>query len=102
MKLRPKSEYFYPDIVNIFPEETLQLNENKGKILLVDDEPDALLFLKELLQNECYKVESAISGKAALTALAKQPMDIMITDVRMLGMDGIELIKQAGQLQPSL
>ncbi len=78
------------------------MTEIKGKLLLVDDEPDILLFLKELLQYESYQVMTALSGVAALAELAKQQIDIIITDIRMPGMEGIELIKNAGELQPSI
>ncbi len=65
------------------------------RLLIVDDEVDALRGLQELLKEEGYEVMIAQSPKAAMDALDLADVDLIITDLRMPGMDGIELLKAA-------
>lgn len=74
----------------------------KEKILVVDDKKDICEMLCELLEEEGYKTASAQSGNAALKKLAEGPFDIMIVDLKMPGMGGIEFIKEAKQTQPEI
>lgn len=68
-------------------------NESKGNILLVDDLPENLQLLSELLKNLGYTVRSVTSGKMALkTVKAKRP-DIILLDVKMPEMDGYQVCK---------
>ncbi len=60
------------------------------KILLVDDEPDILEFLSYNLKKEGYNVSTANNGKEALLAAKKQIPDLIILDVMMPDMDGME------------
>lgn len=64
------------------------------RILIVDDEPLIRATLCEFLQDE-YEVSSAGSGPEALERLAAQPVDLLISDINMRPMNGIELIEQA-------
>jgi DNA-binding NtrC family response regulator len=64
------------------------------RILIVDDEPLTRQSLYEILKFEGYKVNTANNGLEALESIEKSPPDIMITDMKMPGMDGIELLKQ--------
>src|ERR1035437_4490088 len=63
---------------------------NSQKILLVDDEQDILEFLSYNLKKEGYTVFTANNGKEALTVAKKENPDLIILDVMMPGMDGIE------------
>ncbi len=64
------------------------------KILLVDDETLILKSLFHLLESRHYTVVVAASGVQALEAVQKTNFDLIITDMRMPGWDGIETIKQ--------
>ena len=64
---------------------------NKGRILLVDDEEDILEFLSYNLRKEGYKIKTASNGKSALKILEKFNPDLIILDVMMPEMDGIEV-----------
>jgi YesN/AraC family two-component response regulator len=75
---------------------------NKGKLLIVDDEPDFVESLEWQLTKRGYEVQVALSGDAALDVLRSERIDILIADIRMPGMDGIELIRRAGALAPDL
>ncbi len=73
-------------------------------ILIVEDErpvADALTRVLRTPQSGRYRVASCESGMAALAALQAERYDLMITDLRMPGMNGIELIERARQISPS-
>jgi len=76
--------------------------EESNTILVVDDEPDILFFIKKLLEGNGHSVCTALSGQEGMDILSRSPVDILITDIRMPGMDGIELIKRAVQCQPGI
>ncbi|HEY4644577.1 MAG TPA: response regulator [Bacteroidota bacterium] len=65
----------------------------RKKILLVDDELSIALVLKGVITDQGYNVEVAHSGEEALEALKKSDPDLLITDIKMPGMDGFELIR---------
>ena len=62
-------------------------------ILVVDDEPNYLVVLSELLKDEGYEVFTAQSGEKGLEIAKENDLDIIITDMRIPGMDGLELLK---------
>lgn len=66
------------------------MKKSKIKILLVDDEPDILEILSFNLSNEGYQIFTAENGKEALDVAVKQLPDLIILDVMMPIMDGIE------------
>jgi putative two-component system response regulator len=65
------------------------------KILVVDDDPAICKLVARWLQNDGYRYATADSGPAALQALAGSSFDLMITDINMPAMTGIELLKKA-------
>ncbi len=67
--------------------------ELDSKILLVDDDEDNLKIVRKLLEKEGYHVESASSGADGLRALDHYRPDLVLLDVNMPGMDGIETIE---------
>ncbi len=72
------------------------------RILLVDDEPDILDVCKRILATEDYQVETAQSGHAALKQMKQQPFDLLVTDIKMPGMDGLELVQAVKQIAPHI
>ncbi len=72
----------------------------KGKILIVDDEATTRLSLAEILQLEAYRVTIAESGEKALEFLEDEAFDLMLLDIKMPGIDGVEVLKRAGQILP--
>ena len=64
------------------------------KILLVDDDPDILEIVSYNLSQEGYKVHTANNGKDAITKAKKELPHLIIMDVMMPGMDGIEACEQ--------
>ena len=73
-----------------------------SKVLLVDDEPRILLLLQSLLKTNKYEVETARDGNAALEIVRTKDVDIVVTDLRMAPMDGMELFREIKRLRPSM
>jgi putative nucleotidyltransferase with HDIG domain len=63
-------------------------------LLLVDDEPSVLSALRRLFRTQGYQVRQATSGAEGLTLLRDQPADLVISDMRMPGMDGALFLEQ--------
>lgn len=72
----------------------------KGNIIIVDDEATARMSLAEILQLESYRVAIAENGEKALELLEDETFDLMLLDIKMPGIDGVEVLKRAGQIQP--
>ena len=64
-----------------------------ARILVIDDERAIRNTLKEILEFEGYTVDVAADGKSGIEAAGKQPYDLVFTDVKMPGMDGIEVLE---------
>jgi two-component system, NtrC family, response regulator GlrR len=67
---------------------------SKGYLLLVDDDPDLLKLLALRLKATGYRVATAESGERALAMLASERPDLVITDLRMTGIDGMQLFRE--------
>ena len=70
-------------------------------VLCVDDEPSILSALKRVLRSEDCKVLQAGSGTEALALLEQHPVDVVVSDMRMPGMDGAELLAQVRARWPT-
>jgi len=70
------------------------------KLLLVDDEADFLNTLLKRMQRRDVNVQGVGSGRAALAWLAQHEIDVVILDVRMPGMDGIETLREIKKRHP--
>lgn len=68
----------------------MNVNEDK-RILVVDDEQSVLMVVNEVLTDEGYEIITASSAEEALSLYEQQPFQIVVTDIRMGDMDGIEL-----------
>ncbi len=72
------------------------------KILLVDDEDSIHLLYREELEDEGYEVHSALSGEEALAQLKIIVPDLVILDINMPGINGIDALRQIKEMNPSL
>ncbi len=73
---------------------------NQAVLLLVDDEPGILNALRRLLRPEGYRILTADSGMAGLALLEQEPVDLVISDMRMPQMDGAAFLSQVRQRWP--
>lgn len=72
------------------------------RILIVDDEEIARLTLAEILRLEGYDIQAVENGEAAVEVLRSQPFDVMVLDLKMPGIGGIEVLEQVVDTLPGL
>ncbi len=75
---------------------------DKKKILVVDDEESIHLLYKEELEEEGYSVQSAMNGEEALDLFEKIEPSLVILDINMPGMDGIEVLRKMKEQRPDI
>jgi two-component system response regulator GlrR len=75
---------------------------NRGDILLVDDDPDLLKLISLRLTSAGYRVRTADSGETALATIAVERPATVITDLRMPGIDGLQLFQAIHRQHPAL
>lgn len=80
------------------PDSNVQL-----RVLFVDDEPSLLSALRRMLfsQRDRWSMQFAGSGPEALQMMQAQPVDVIVTDMRMPGMDGLALLREVQRLYPA-
>lgn len=71
-------------------------------ILVVDDDASNRVTIERILNREGYQVAHAEAGRQALDFLRERRVDLVITDLKMPGMTGIDLLKAVGQLDPDI
>ena len=71
-------------------------------VLCVDDEANILAALKRSLHGAGYGVLTAVGGEQALALLAETPVDVVVSDMRMPGMDGAQLLEQVHERWPQV
>lgn len=69
------------------------------KILLVDDEESIQIVYREEFEDEGYQVISALNGISALEKFKEEEPDLVILDIQMPGMDGVEVLRQMKMLK---
>jgi len=77
-------------------------DQSKPTILVTDDEKSIRNSLREILEFENYTVFEADGGERALSQIESNKFDLMILDIKMKGMDGIEVLEKVKDLQPGL
>jgi len=76
--------------------------EISAKILLAEDDNDMRRFLVKALENAGYAVASFDNGLSAYNRLREEPFELLLTDIVMPEMDGIELARRATALDPEI
>jgi DNA-binding response OmpR family regulator len=72
------------------------------KLLIVDDEKEICDFLKEFFEERSYRVVTANNGPDALERVKSEKPALMLLDMKMPGMDGIEVLKQVKKIAPEV
>jgi diguanylate cyclase (GGDEF)-like protein/PAS domain S-box-containing protein len=78
------------------------VKENKASLLVVDDQEMNRDLLKRCLERKGYRVEAADGGAMALDCIARQKFDLVLLDVEMPGMTGLEILTRIRETQPHL
>lgn len=76
------------------------MNEKSVTILLLDDEPIVTKRLKPTLDRKGYYVEAFVKSVDALNRFREHPFDLIITDLKMEGIDGMEFLKEVKKIRP--
>jgi len=74
----------------------------RGRILIVDDEKYLRRILKKLLEEEGHVVDVASTGLAAIAKAKKNSYNLLVTDLRLPGMSGQEIIKKMEKIDPNM
>jgi DNA-binding NtrC family response regulator len=80
----------------------MKKTKKKKNILVVDDEKQVCTIIQKVLIQEGYNVLTALSGDEALKQLKKSAVDLIMVDLKMPFMDGLETLKKAHRLQTNL
>ncbi len=75
---------------------------SRPRILVVDDEASIRDMLSKTLSLAEYEVDTAADGRAALERLKLMPYDLLITDLKMPGVDGLTVVREARRYRPEL
>jgi two-component system OmpR family response regulator len=96
-------EYFFESGENNTDKmETSNQTSNRGRILIVTDELNLIMPLCDLLLSHGYEVSGYSSGKKALAALREQDFDLLLTEFKMSEMEGLEVLRSALNIKPTL
>ncbi len=82
--------------------QSTDLPENKTKVLIVDDEPAVGTFLREALRTRDFECESCTSAEEALQRLASPEFDVVVSDLRMPDLSGLDLLRRIRPTRPFL
>jgi len=73
-----------------------------SRVMVVDDEPGVCDILRKILLKEGYEVQTAQNGPDALGLLKKDPVHVTLLDIKMPGMDGIEVLRNIRDIAPEV
>jgi signal transduction histidine kinase/DNA-binding response OmpR family regulator len=77
------------------------MSVSEARILVVDDEKHVLLTLQAILQEDGYRVDVATDGAKAIEALHANPYDLVLTDLKMPGVDGLSVLAEVQKCSPT-
>ncbi len=72
-----------------------------ARILIIDDDEEMSSLLRDFLKDEGYETDSADNGGAALRKISRKPFDLVLTDFRMPGLTGLDILPEIKKLQPA-
>ncbi|MFC7682176.1 response regulator [Paenibacillus sp. GCM10028914] len=75
---------------------------DKHKVLIVDDQNGIRILLMEVFSSEGYETYQAANGKIALDIVKKNEPDLVLLDMKIPGMDGLEILKHIKQMNPNI
>lgn len=75
---------------------------DKKKVLIVDDQNGIRILLMEVFNSEGYTTFQAANGKAALDIVSTESPDLVLLDMKIPGMDGLEILKHIKEINPAI
>ena len=75
---------------------------NKGRVLIVDDEPNAIKVLSAIISDAGYTVIESLSSEKAIKIISQKDIDVVITDLKMPGSDGMQLFEYIVENYPDI
>ena len=78
------------------------MNKQKARVLIVDDDKSICVILSDLMKKEGLETMVAYDGEKALKMLQSDPPDLLLVDMRLPGMDGMEILRKARELDQEL
>jgi len=79
-----------------------RMSEHNAAVLIVDDAQNIVEYLSSLMRTEGFKTLHARDGKTALELIASQKPDVMLLDIKLLDMDGMEVLRQTEDIDKNL
>ncbi|MEJ2039703.1 MAG: response regulator [Desulfosarcinaceae bacterium] len=79
-----------------------KVDGSKARILVVDDEPSLVNIMETILRRHGYEVDTAPSGESAVAGFRENPTDLVITDIRMPGMGGLDVLEAVKKIDPNV
>jgi len=77
-------------------------HNHMARILIIEDDEEMRSLLEDFLKDEGYEADSADNGSEAFGRLAQEPFDLVITDIRMPGLTGLDILSSVKNFQPKL
>jgi DNA-binding response OmpR family regulator len=76
------------------------MNDGKKRILIVEDDEEMRALLRDVIEDDGYKTDSVNNGSEAFRKLVKESFDLIITDLRMPGLTGLDILPGMKKLHP--
>lgn len=76
------------------------MDNDKKRILVIEDDQEMRSLLKDFFEEEGFEIDSVSNGSEAFRKLVRKPFDLVITDIRMPGLTGLDIIPGIKKLQP--
>jgi|GEM_PF-4303794 len=73
---------------------------NPRRLLIIDDEEMALMNLEHILKKQGYEIATATTGPKGLELVRNRPFDVVLTDLRMEKVDGMQILEESRRLHP--
>lgn len=80
--------------------EALKNNSHTVRILIVEDDEEMRSLLKDFLEEEGFETDSVSNGSDAFRKIVKEPFNLIITDIRMPGLTGLDILPGIRKLRP--
>mgnify|MGYP005835923795 CR=1 FL=1 len=78
------------------------MNDVKKRILIIEDDEEMRSLLRDFFEEDGFEIDSVGNGSEAFRKIAREPFDLIITDIRMPGLTGLDILPGIKKLQPKV